>query len=87
MNAAVVEGSGKNTVDFFGKGADYSLAEKADKLVAELQNFNLRLNRNLLDLERGYDFLDLSRQVGLARFRKLIKARFPYTYTGLTQEP
>ena len=79
MNASS-DSSTLSTLDFFAKGTDSKLAEKADSLIAGLQEFNSNFNRKLLDLEKGYDFLYLSREVGLNRFRKLMKARFPYTY-------
>ena len=64
----------------FKKNTSPTIIEKAEKLLLGLEEFNVGINRKILDLEKGYEFLHLSDQMGERQFRRMIKANFPYTY-------
>lgn len=78
MSAVAV--SDKDTKDFFKKSVDSKLIEKVDKVLSGLRDFGSSINRQVLELEQGYQFFDLVAKLGLTQFRRLMKVKFPYNH-------
>jgi len=70
----------------FKKDTPEIIIEKAETLLGGLEEFSTSINRKILDLEKGYDLLYLAGEMGTREFRKMIKAKFPYTYGDILNQ-